>query len=313
MLFYLLILTLLNLVFSFEIKSKTITNSDNLNIVVKYSIPKFLEYYSYPLLFIHGSNSGSWVFEEKWFKYFNNLGWKTYGINLRGSYETGNTNNQTLKLTDLVDDLSLVLSNFKSLEVDDDIILNRKPIVIAHSFGGVVLSKLFEKESVSDLISAGIWLSPYPHTNDYNYIARFLFSKKIFDFVVYFITGKIKNKYELDKYLLYDDKIDIELVKNYSIRAEDDSKLVIDFTDLALNMPLKENIVNNTIPRLIIGSCDDVLIDNISISNTAKLLDAKNPVMVKGPGHNMMLGTYYTLVPNKIINFLDKHFGDIFN
>ena len=28
------------------------------------------------------------------------------------------------------------------------------------------------------------------------------------------------------------------------------------------------------IPKLVIGSCDDVLIDNISISNTAKLLDA---------------------------------------
>ena len=37
------------------------------------------------------------VATEKWFEYFNYLGWKTYGINLRGSYETGNTNNQTLK------------------------------------------------------------------------------------------------------------------------------------------------------------------------------------------------------------------------
>ena len=265
MLFYLLIFTLFSLIFSFEIQTKTITNVDNLKIKIRYSTPVFLEYYSYPLLFVHGSNSGSWVFEERWFEYFNYLGWKTYGINLRGSNETGNINEDTLKLSNMVDDLSLVLNNFyEVLEKDQTYQFTKKPIVIAHSFGGIVLTKLFENENINDLISGGIWLSPYPHGNNNNFMKRFLFSQKIIDLFIKFFSGKLKNKNEFNKYLFYDDKIDLELVKNYTIRGEYDSKFGIDMVDLALNMPQKENIVNNTIPKLVIGSCDDILVDNIS-------------------------------------------------
>ena len=182
----------------------------------------------------------------------------------------------------MVDDLSLVLNNFyEILEKDQTYQFTKKPIVIAHSFGGIVLTKLFEKENINDLISGGIWLSPYPHGNNNNFMKRFLFSQKIIDLFIKFFSGKLKNKIEFNKYLFYDDKIDLELVKNYTIRGEYDSKFSIDMVDLALNMPLKENIVNNNIPKLVIGSYDDILVDNVSIDETSRLLNAKYPVMVK--------------------------------
>jgi len=41
----------------------------------------------YPLLFIHGSYGGSWMFEN-YLKYLSNGGWDSYAMNLRGHYKS---------------------------------------------------------------------------------------------------------------------------------------------------------------------------------------------------------------------------------
>ena len=306
MLFYLLFFYLFNIVFTLNIKTKTIANSDNLKIKVRYSNPTYYDYDSYPLLFVHGSNSGSWVFEEKWFEYFNYLGIKSYGINLRGSKETGNINNDTLKIKDLESDLRLVLNNFDNIcDINEEYELNKKPVIVAHSFGGIILTKLFEKNDISDLISGAIWLSPYPHGNS-NFIARFLFSDKIINIFKDLYDGKIRNEDELNRYLFYDDEMDIDLIKKYTNRSKEDSKYKIDSLDLFFNMPYEEDIVYNSIPKLIISSYNDLLIDMVSINDTARILNINNIEMINGSGHNIMLGTYNTLGAEKIVNFLDK-------
>ena len=71
---------------------------------------------------------------------------------------------------------------------------------------------------------------------------------------------------------------------------------------------MKYEIKYNNIPKLFIGSNDDILVDYTTVSETAKLLNSTNIKMVDGPGHNMMLGKYYNIVANKIIDFIFNNY-----
>lgn len=321
MLFFLIINLILSLSNSLQIYTKQVITNSNQNLIIKYSNPAMLKEDVPPILFIHGSNAGSWIYEEHWFKYLNYFGFTTYSLNMRGSNESGNILNGTLKINNLVDDLTYVINKFDDIHIHNSSSIEilgmecknkessyNKPIIIAHSFGGIILTKLFENENINSMISGSIWLSPFPHTNDINYIFRFLFSDKLMKILVNIFTGKIKDKYDIQKLLFYDNEISIEDVKNYTDRFEKDSKFPIDMESLADNFPIESNIKYNNIPKLFIGSNDDILVDCTTVNETARLFNSTNIKMIDGPGHNMMLGKYYNIAANKIIDFIFNNY-----
>jgi len=92
-----------------------------------------------PLVFIHGSGAGGWIWDEHWLEFFADRGFPAIAVSLRGSEATGTLNGSTepVRITEHVEDLKRVLKN---LPVSS----NKKPIVLGHSFGGLVLTKLCE-------------------------------------------------------------------------------------------------------------------------------------------------------------------------
>ena len=99
--------------------------------------PKFKS----PLIFIHGLWSGSWCWHP-WATHFSNLGWECWAVNFRGRF--GEKRHQILKQLDFqgcVEDIKKIIRS-----------ASFPPVLVAHSFGGLVAQKAAEEEKISALI-----------------------------------------------------------------------------------------------------------------------------------------------------------------
>ncbi|RMF93455.1 MAG: alpha/beta fold hydrolase [Candidatus Schekmanbacteria bacterium] len=118
------------------IKKKEIVDG----IAVEYCIPE-KEQFSTPVLFVHGSRGGSWIWKN-FMDYLSSRGWKCYALNLRGHY-----------LSKPVDDWSSVGAN-EYLEDVEKVVnwLTEDLVLIGHSMGGLLSQKQAEKKNPLKLI-----------------------------------------------------------------------------------------------------------------------------------------------------------------
>ena len=96
-----------------------------------------------PLLLIHGSFHAAWCWTEHYMPYFASLGYDSIAISLRG---TGGTpaldGEKRVKIETHIYDLK----SYLDIYFED----NQKPVIIAHSFGGILAMKYIEKYSNLD-------------------------------------------------------------------------------------------------------------------------------------------------------------------
>lgn len=84
-----------------------------------------------PLLFVHGSFCGAWIWAEHFLPYFAEAGWQCAAVSLRGhGGSDGHDDLDGLGLSDYVAD---VLETAKGL--------GRPPVLIGHSLGGMVAQR----------------------------------------------------------------------------------------------------------------------------------------------------------------------------
>jgi pimeloyl-ACP methyl ester carboxylesterase len=91
----------------------------------------------HPLLFVHGAWHGAWVWGhfQGW---FSNQGWETHAVDLRGHGHTPNDRSlRRTRIKHYVEDLAAAIDS-----------LDRPPIVIAHSMGGLVAQRCLEQVTV---------------------------------------------------------------------------------------------------------------------------------------------------------------------
>lgn len=84
-----------------------------------------------PLLFVHGSYHAAWCFRERFLPYFSAAGYDCWAVSLRGQ---GGSERGSLKVAGTLqshaDDLASVVAA-----------LPAAPVVVAHSFGGLLATK----------------------------------------------------------------------------------------------------------------------------------------------------------------------------
>lgn len=105
--------------------------------------------HSIPLLFVHGAWHAAWCWQENFLPYFCQHGFRPYAFSLRGHGQSeGDV--QAARLHDYVDDLAVIVDQ-----------LPTRPIIIAHSMGGLITQQYLETHHDSP---AAILLAPVPHT-----------------------------------------------------------------------------------------------------------------------------------------------------
>lgn len=124
-----------------------------------------------PIIFLHGSFHGAWCWEEHYIPYFTQLGYPVVALNLRGAGDNDETpNNRKITIQEHCEDFHCFLQQVPSLFVDSGKSENTseeqapppeqaplvlplssiKPILISHSFGGIVVMKYLEGEWAND-------------------------------------------------------------------------------------------------------------------------------------------------------------------
>lgn len=99
------------------------------------------EKYPAPLLFVHGSSGGSWVWEN-FLRYFSSRGWACYALNLRGHH-----------LSEKVEDWAEVGVEAYLKDIDRVVRwIGKDLIFIGHSMGGVLVQKYAESRNPIKLL-----------------------------------------------------------------------------------------------------------------------------------------------------------------
>ena len=288
---------------SFEAHNLSIKARDGLEISSIYKKANLINNNNNPIIFIHGSNAGGWIYDEYWLDYFSSKGYPSYAINMRGSNGTGNLDSKiNLDFIDHVQDLEDVIKYF-----NENI---GKPIIVAHSYGGLVLTKFYENVINRNTTLSSVWLSSLPPSGEKYLIPRFFLRKNIFRVVSSALGSRLDSKIDINKLIFYD-----ECTKNYDIewfnkRFEKDSKYNLDRVSINENLPNVTKFKNNYLwennNNLVIGSYDDFILDPFSVRETQKLINSKKPIFLRDSGHNMMLGSNWKDAADKILLFISS-------
>ena len=242
-----------------------------------------------PILFVHGFWQGAWCWAEKFMPFFAKQGYECHALDLRGHGRSPGKNKlRWTPLSAYVDDLAQVISE-----------MEKTPILIGHSMGGMIVQKYLENHTVP----AAILLASAP--------PRGLIP------ATFRVIGKhpwpvLKANLTLDMYHvvatpnLYRDAYfsnqlpDEELVEYHGKVQTDSYRAYMDM--MFLNLPKTGKI--NGVPMLVLGSPDDLLISQKDVERAAKTYNA-DMKLFPGMGHNMMLDVGWENVVQEIADWLD--------
>lgn len=116
----------------------------DLNIV---SVPSLGKRRLHPLLFVHGAWHGAWCW-ERFLPWFSSRGWECHAVDLRGHGRSPNP--RSLRRTRITDYVADVKSAIDALD--------RPPILVAHSMGGLVAQRLLEDRD----LPGAVLVAPVP-------------------------------------------------------------------------------------------------------------------------------------------------------
>lgn len=261
------------------------------------------------LVFIHGSFHAAWCWEENYFDYFSKLGYDCFALSLRGTGGTfAGENVRKVKILEHVSDLEAFL---EYIHTDNDEPKGKqlKPVLIAHSFGGLAVMKYLEKmhpnQSPSDLLSGVTMFCSVPPSGNGPMTLRYL-TRSLRDswkITAGFAMKKCLKDSDLCRSLFFstnDDPtggISNDDISRYQSYFDRDTAATIDLSDLAKQLPSARSnkdgsapFIDNTkqCPALVVGACDDFIVDIEGVDETAKYFNVL-PTIVDSP-HDVMLG-----------------------
>ena len=267
-----------------------------------------------PLLFIHGSFHASWCWAEHYLPHFASLGYHSSALSLRGTGGTFAGEGVTkVNIMDHVNDIHAFIE-YTTQET------NAKPVIISHSFGGLAIMKLLEREKeIQDRISGIALLCSVPPSGNGKMTMRFL--RRSFKDAWTITSGFVLKTCITDetncRKLFFggvkdDDDMgitdqDLERYQSYFAR---DTVATIDLRDLSNKLPSKITVdgvapfIQSLPPVLVVGASDDFIVDRVGVEETAKYFGVE-ALFVDSP-HDVMLGRCWRNCAGVIQDWLDN-------
>jgi len=265
-----------------------------------------------PLLFIHGSGAGGWIWNEHWLEYFASAGFPCLAVSMRGSKVTGTYNykRDPVRIEEHINDMKRVLKYVITTN-------KQKPWVLGHSFGGLVLTRLCEDEEARGLMNNCVWMSTLPPSGQGKMVQRFIRTRffKSLTILRGFVFGEVFRNPKLNRKIFYDDSIDLESVKGYMDRLALDAEIVEDLADVETNQTLPSKaswLPHVSFKRFVLGSSDDMIVDPRALEEQAEYVGANGVNLIQGPGHNIMLGGRWKIGAEALMRILEDERGTNF-
>jgi pimeloyl-ACP methyl ester carboxylesterase len=242
-----------------------------------------------PLLFVHGAWHGAWYWEEYFLDHFAALGYECVAPSLRGhggSPAAQGLNRATI--SDYVDDVASVAAT-----------LDRAPVVIGHSMGGLVVQKYLARHSAP----GGVLAASVPPRGVIGVtlgVARrhpWLFAKgnATFDLGLFVSTPALARE------LFYSPGVPDADVERWAARLGGESyRGFLDMLGLDL---ARKNVVHA--PVLVLGGELDAIFSVDEVQATAKLYGTKATIY-PDTAHNLMLEPRWREVADDIEAWLAR-------
>ncbi len=249
------------------------------------------EAHSTPLLFVHGAWHGAWCWNDHFLPYFAEHGYRAFAPSLRGHGGSApRPHLRTARIADYVSDVGEVADGLAAR-------LGRRPVLIGHSMGGLVVQKCMEEQEAP----AGVLLAPVPPagvlrttlSTARRHPLRFLRANATWSLLPMVGTPALTRESFFSP-----DVPDAEIERHFS-RIQDESYLAfLDMLALALPRPQKIRA-----PVLVLGAERDAIFTTGEVAATARAYRTQEQIFA-GMAHDMMLEPGWRDVADAILAWL---------
>jgi hypothetical protein len=243
-----------------------------------------------PLLFVHGAWHAAWCWDEHFLNFFADKGYRAVAVSLRGHGGSPIPKRlHTISVADFIEDVSFVADT-----------LPRRPVIIGHSMGGLIVQKYLESHDAP----AGVLMASMPPQGNLGSAVRWM-KRHPGHFTKILITGKslaCVNTPQLARERFFSAQVPESQVVHYAARFEEESARVgIDC--LVLKLPRPNRV---TAPILVLGAHDDGAITSKEVCATARAYRTEAEFF-PNMGHDMMLEPGWAVVAARIDTWLATH------
>jgi len=245
-----------------------------------------------PLLFVHGSGHAAWCWRERFLPHLAADGWTATAVSLRGrggsdappaGARAGGT------LASHAADVAHVMAAMEE-------VYGRSPIVVGHSFGGLVVQRLLLEAARGAFPSpsGAALLASAPPSGNSAMVRRIAAARGLW-FSARLTWGFISRGYAKDaataRLMFFSDALADAEVERYVglLAANDGATPVLDVARLGNETPLPPLGLPPPCPGFVLGGDADAVVDVGALREAAAWLGAGEPVILPGAGHDMML------------------------
>ena len=224
-----------------------------------------------PLLFVHGSFAGAWVWDEHFLPYFAQQGYNAHALSLRGHGDSfGHEHLDAHSVHDYVDDLVTVIAD-----------LGTAPVLIGHSMGGFVVQKYLERHSVP----AAVLMCSVPPQGLVAAQFSMLFQKPSMMVELNRLLGGESVSLDVLREALFAQDIPEATLERYYRKMQQESQRAI--WDMSMfNLPAVDRM--HRPPLLVLGAEHDHLMPAFLVQTTAQTYGVPSKIF-RGLGHGVML------------------------
>lgn len=226
-----------------------------------------------PLLFIHGAFCGAAVWDMTFLPWFAARGWEAHAVSLRGhGASDGRDRLAWHGLADYVDDVLRTMDGF-----------DRPPVLIGHSMGGMVVQRvLLRRPAPAAVLLAsappqGLWQSTLGLAARHPRVLK--------QMSVLMTLGKEHVDMDEIRPAMFSDRMGREEMERFEPLLQTESRRVL--MDMMAWSPFPP-LPPTTIPTLVLGAEEDVLIPPEQVRMTARSLNTTATIF-PGMAHAMML------------------------
>jgi pimeloyl-ACP methyl ester carboxylesterase len=241
-----------------------------------------------PLLFVHGAWHDAWCWAEHFLPYFAQHDYISYALDLRGHGKSeGGNGLRWTSIASYVSDVEQIVSQ-----------LERPPVLIGHSMGGLVVQKYLETHT----IPAAVLLASVPPRGvlrtTLSIAARhpLPFLKANLTLKLYPIIGTPA----LTREAFFSREMPEEKVRTYFARMQNESYRA--FLDMILSLPHPARVKT---PVLVLGGGRDTIFTRKEVEATARAYRTRAEIFPT-MAHDLMLEDGWQMVADRMLGWFDE-------
>jgi pimeloyl-ACP methyl ester carboxylesterase len=240
-----------------------------------------------PLVFVHGAYTAAWCWEEYFLPYFAARGFDVRAVSLSGHGRSrGRSYLDSLSIADYVADVAEVVDS-----------LERPPVLIGHSMGGMVVQKYLEEHPAA----GAVLMASVPPQGLLGSAFGLAFSRPQLLGDLNRIMGSNGPGLETIRQAMFHEAVELDRLRRYAHLCQPESHRAL--WDMSLfSLPRLSRM--QPPPMLVMGAEHDVLIPPSQVGLTARHYGLE-PLIVPGMGHGMMLEPGWEAAARPLLEWLE--------